>query len=188
VLASLALVVSLWLLLQAVTMLYTWSTSYGATGELTVGQCDEIRQGWSRLLRCEGELVVEPGAEPVPSRAVGGVAAFDPGGPDQGAVIEVYYRRGRTDRVFPQRGRSVELARVIIDAIPLTILVVGLAAWLLSWSLTRRYVPADGTFDEQVSQRFVFRSYARRWVLVGAAWLVVDRLLVSRLLGPVSLG
>jgi hypothetical protein len=74
------------------------------------------------------------------------------------------------------------------SAIPLTILVVGLAAWLLSWSLTRRYVPADGTFDEQVSQRFVFRSYARRWVLVGAAWLVVDRLLVSRLLGPVSLG
>jgi hypothetical protein len=182
------LLVALWLLLGVAVLLVSWTGGYNSQGELTIETCDTRQEGWFRQLRCDGELVAEPGAEPVPSIAVGSVTAFEEAEPKPGSVVEVFYQAGEPSLTYPQRGRSVELARAILGMMPVTILIVGLATWLLGWALTRTLSPFDAVLSHDVAQRFLLRSYGLKWIVVGALWLAADRLLLTRLLGPVGLG
>jgi hypothetical protein len=194
VLGGLALLGALWLLLAAATMLWSWTGNYGARGELTVDRCETAERMLSQQLRCRGQLVVEsddPEAAATPATALGGTAAFGRSAPEPGTVIAVYYRAGDPSLVYPERGRSVELARVILGVMPLAILVAGLSAWLLGWWLTRRPSPAEAPGRpgrSPLSARVALRSHGLLWVVVGALWLAADQLLITGLLGPIELG
>lgn len=191
VVVGIGFVVSLILLLQGLTVLGNWTTTYGGRGGFTVEECQVVSGRLSNQVRCQGRLVPDENPRPLTSEMIGPQAAFGSSAPSPGAVVEVYFQRGDSTKSYPLEGRTTELIRAVVGVIPTVFLVAGTGAWLGGWSLTR-HIPRDeverSPYRHRFPQRFGLRSRGAAWALVGALWWLADRWFVDGLLGSAGLG
>lgn len=183
--------VSIFLLVDGLTVLSTWSTGYGGRGAFTVESCSRETGRFSQQIRCSGDIVPEGNQRPITSVLIGPRAAFGSEIPPSGDVIEAYHGAGDTSRAFPLEGRTTELIRAIVGIVPIVFLFGGTATWLLGWFMTRNIPREEGERmpdRHRFPQRFALRPNGATWALVGALWWMGDRWFIDDLLGTAGLG
>ncbi len=167
-----------------------WTTTFGERGRFVATACAEEPLRLASRVTCDGAFTGATATEGAPAVLVGPGAAFGPDTPVGGARIEAYHRVGEPSVVYPEQGRSAELARLLLGTLDGLFLVGGAGTWLLGWALTRN-IPAEEAerhpYRHRFPLRFGLRRRAARWLGMGALLWIGDRFLLDDLLGTVGL-